>query len=121
MRILELDTITHLLTDAETTRRIVEAFAHGYDSIQVVHFPQASQKMPQNIRNALSRFYRENSIPGEKRYGLRISEPFPYTFADRRLGRYACVAIRKYVSETKQRRAAIIESILEGLLDGQSL
>ena len=102
-----IDAITHNLTGAHIARSLHDHFASGESDIQLVCEAFRVKSLMATVRVNLSHIFNKEGISKENRYGLRSSEPFPYTFEDGRQGRFYCFHINQHVSAGKVMMRAV--------------
>lgn len=109
-----IDAITHQLNSAHIARQLHEIFETGESSVQVVCEAFRINNLASTIRVNLSQHFTKLGIAKHLRYGLRCSEPFPFSFEDGRPGRFYCIHIDIYHSQRKTMLKAL-DDVMEGI------
>lgn len=102
-----IDAITHNLTGAHIARQINDLFSVGESDIQLVCESFRVKSLMATVRVNLSNIFNKERVSKENRYGLRASDPFPFTFEDNRPGRFYCFHINQHVSPGKVMMRAV--------------
>lgn len=108
-----IDSITHSLNTAQIAVQVGELFMQDCQVIHVVLLPADAKQFPPRLRVAITRMWDDNGIDKYSRLGVRTSEPFPYTFADGREGKFICIAVTPYKSKTKSIARAFTHALKE--------
>jgi hypothetical protein len=108
-----IDSITHSLNTAQIAKLIGELFMQDCEMIHVVMLASDAKQFPPRLRVAITRMWDDNEIDKHSRLGVRTSEPFPYTFADGREGKFTCIAVTPYKSKTKSIARAFTNALKE--------
>ena len=109
-----IDAITHQLNSAHIAQRLFELFEEGHSSVRLVCEAYRAEALPGTIRVSLSQLFAKHGIQKQNRFGLRCSEPYPFTFDDGREGRFYCINIEVYHSKQKAMLRAV-SNALEGI------
>lgn len=108
-----IDAITHQLNSAHIADQLNQLFSSGLTSAQIVCEAYRAHSLPGTIRVSLSQLFNREGVAKQDRFGLRCSEPFPFTFEDRP-GRFYCIHIDVYRSKQKAMLRAVSDA-LEGV------
>lgn len=110
-----IDAITHQLTGAHIAREIHSRHLAGESSLQIVCEVYRGKQMMNAIRSNLSQYFDKIGLSKENRYGLRASDPFPYSFDDGRPGRFYCIHLNIYRSPGKAMMKALMQALDTGV------
>jgi len=105
----QIDSISHQLNTMQIARLVLEAFDDGESCVHIVCMPQEVHKLPGQLRNSISKHFRQNKIDSGDRIGIRTSEPFPCSFHDDREGRFMCISVTPYYSQFRAMSAAVAD------------
>jgi len=109
-----IDAITHQLNWFQIIKVAIRHFDANETTVQIVLSPYDSGKATTQLRNALSRLFRENRVKAGKRFGLYISEPYGFTFADgERVGKFKCITVTQTHSNQRIFRGFVEEALQE--------
>lgn len=96
-----IDTITHSLTGTQVAEALMKAFDGGIEQMYILSNNVDIYQMPSILRVGMARIWNQRGIDKMDRYGIRSSDPFPWSLDNGLQMKCMAIIVTKYDSPAK--------------------